>query len=71
MMKYTQVRENKSLLYLRLVKPQVGPPSSEIIGEGLAIFMDMIEMILDVLDKQIATSPGSQQQTKGLSLNDS
>ena len=26
-------------------------------------------MILDVLDKQIAMSPGSQQQTKGLSLN--
>ena len=27
-------------------------------------------MILDVLDKQVAMSPGSQQQTKGLSLND-
>ena len=32
--------------------------------------MDMIETILDVLDKQVATSPSSQQQTKGLSLND-
>ena len=29
----------------------------------------MTESILDILDKQIATSPGSQQQTKGLSLN--
>ena len=27
-------------------------------------------MILDVLDKQVATSPGSQQHTKGLSSND-
>ena len=52
------------------MKLQVGPPSSEIIGEGAAIFTDMMETILDVLDKQIATSPGSQQQTKGLSLND-
>ena len=30
----------------------------------------MIETILDILDKQVATSPSSQQQTKGLSLND-
>ena len=30
----------------------------------------MMETILDVLDKQVATSPSSQQQTKGLSLND-
>ena len=29
----------------------------------------MTETILDILDKQIAMSPGSQQQTKGLSLN--
>ena len=52
------------------LKPQVGQPSSEIIGEGVAIFTDMTETILDVLDKQIAMTPGSQQQTKGLSLND-
>ena len=50
------------------LKPQVGPPSSEIIGEGVAIFTDMTEIILDILNKQIAMSPGSQQQTKGLSL---
>ena len=29
----------------------------------------MTEPILDVLDKQIATSPGSQQHIKGLSSN--
>ena len=45
-------------------------PSSEIIREGAAIFMDMTEMILDVLDKQVAASPGSQQPTKGLFSKD-
>ena len=45
-------------------------PSSEIIGEGAAIFMDMTEMILDVLDKQVAMSPSSQQHTQWLSSND-
>ena len=30
----------------------------------------MTETILDILDKQVATSPGSQQHTKGLSSND-
>ena len=49
------------------LKLQVVSPSSEIIGEGAAIFM---ETILDVLDKQVATSPSSQQQPKGLSSND-
>ena len=52
------------------VKLQMGLPSSEIIGEGAAIFMDMKETILDVLDKQVAVSPGSQQPTKGLSSKD-
>ena len=32
--------------------------------------MDMTEMILDILDKQVAMSPGSQQHTKGLSSKD-
>ena len=45
-------------------------PSSEIIGEGAAIFTDMMETILDILDKQVAASPGSQQPTKGLSSKD-
>ena len=30
----------------------------------------MTETILDILDKQVAMSPGSQQQTKGLSAKD-
>ena len=47
------------------VKSQVGPPSSDIIGEGAAIFTDMTETILDIRDKQIAMSPCSQQQAKG------
>ena len=45
-------------------------PSSEIIGEGAAIFTDMTEMILDVLDKQVLTSPGSQQPTKEIPKKD-
>ena len=39
-------------------------PSSEIIGEGAAIFTYMTEIILDVLDKQVIMSPGPQQITK-------
>ena len=62
-------REQVSLTHETL-KPQVGSPTSEIIGEGVAIFTDMMETILDVLDKQVAMSPGSQQQTKGLSAKD-
>ena len=52
------------------LKPQVASPSSEIIGEGAAIFTDMTETILDILDKQVIMSPGSQQHTTGLSSND-
>ena len=52
------------------LQPQVVSPSSEIIGEGTAIFTDMTETILNVLDKQVAMSPGSQQQNKGLSSDD-
>ena len=47
------------------LKPQIGPPGSDIIGEGVAIFTDMTKTILDILDKQIATLSGSQQQVKG------
>ena len=46
------------------MKPQIVSPNSELIGEGAAIFMDMTEMILDVLDKQMVTSPDSQQYDK-------
>ena len=52
------------------VKPQMASPSSEIIGEDAAIFTDMMETILDILDKQVAMSPGSQQLTKELSSKD-
>ena len=49
------------------MKLQVTSPSSDIIGEGAAIFTDMTETILDILDKQMVTSSGSQQHTKNLS----
>ena len=49
------------------VKLQLTPPSSEIIGEGAAVFTDMTETILDILDKQVSTSPDSQQHAKKLS----
>ena len=47
------------------VGPQITPPSSEIIGEGAAIFTDMTEMVLDVLDKQVVL-PNSSQHAKRL-----
>ena len=53
------------------VKPQLTTPSSDIIGEGAAVFTDMTETILDVLDKQVNTSSSSQQSDKRLfSKND-
>ena len=51
------------------VQPHVVSPGSEIIGEGAAVFTDMMETILNVLDKQIAMAPDTQQ-SKGLSSND-
>ena len=48
---------------------RVVSPSSEIIGEGAAIFIDMTETILNVLDQQIAMAPDTQQ-LKGLSPSD-
>ena len=51
------------------LQPRVVSPSSEIIGEGAAIFTDMMETILNVLDKQVAMTPETQQ-TKGLSSSD-
>ena len=41
-------------------------PSSEIIGEGAAVFTDMTETILNTLDQQVAMTPDAQQ-SKGLS----
>ena len=51
------------------MQPRVVSPSSEITGEGTAIFTDITETILNVLDKQIATAPDTQQ-SKGLSPSD-
>ena len=48
---------------------RVVSPSSEIIGEGAAIFTDMTETILNVLDQQIAMAPDAQQ-SEGLSPSD-
>ena len=38
------------------LKHRVVSPSSEIIGEGTAIFTDMTETILNALDQQMAMS---------------
>ena len=43
------------------MKPRVVSPSSEIIGEGAAIFTDMMETILDALDQQMAMSSDIQK----------
>ena len=51
------------------LKHRVVSPSSEIIGEGAAIFTDMTETILNVLDQQMAMTPDTQQ-SKGLSSID-
>ena len=51
------------------LQPHIVSPSSEIIGEGAAIFTDMMETILNVLDKQIAMAP-DMQHSKGLSSSD-
>ena len=59
-----QVSVPKESLQHRVVSP-----SSEIIGEGVAIFTDMTETILNVLDQQIAMAPDTQQ-SKGLSPSD-
>ena len=48
------------------LKHRVVSPSSEIIGEGAAIFTDMMETILNILDQQMAMTPDTQQ-LKGLS----
>ena len=52
------------------LKHRVVSPSSEIIGEGAAIFTDMMETILNALDQQMFITPDTQQ-SKGLSPIDS
>ena len=43
------------------LKHRVVSPSSEIIGEGAAIFTDMTETILNALDQQMAMSSDVQK----------
>ena len=59
-----QVSLPKETLQHRVVSSR-----SEIIREGAAIFTDMMETILNVLDQQIAMAPDIQQ-SKGLSPSD-
>ena len=65
---HLSLREQVSLPKETL-QPRVVSPSSEIIGEGAAIFTDMTETILNVLDQQVAMAPDTQQ-SKGLSSSD-
>ena len=51
------------------LKHRVVSASSEIIGEGAAIFTDMTETILDALDQHVTMTPDTQQ-LKGLSPTD-
>ena len=65
---HTSQREQTSIPKDPL-KCRVVLSSSEIIGEGTAIFTDMTETILNVLDQQMAMTPDTQQ-SKGLSSID-
>ena len=52
------------------LKCGVVSPSSEIIGEGAAIFTDMTETMLTALDQQMAMSCDAQKLEGKLSGND-
>ena len=64
------VHDDANLHQREQMRPCMASPKSEIIGEGAAIFTDMTETILDVLDKQVIASPGSQQITKDIPNKD-
>ena len=51
------------------LKPRVVSPSSEIIGEGAAIFMDMTETIWNTLDQHLAMS-SDVQKLEGLPIGE-
>ena len=59
-MEHTSQREHVCLTTDPL-KHQVVSPSSEIIGEGAAIFTDMMETMLTALDQQMAMSSDAQK----------
>ena len=63
---YPGQREHASISKDSL-KPRVVSPSSEIIGEGAAIFTDMTETRLNALDQQMAITSDTKQ-LKGLSM---
>ena len=70
MEKTLPVYDDANLHQREQMQPQMTSPRSEIIGEGAAIFTDMTEMILDILDKKVITSPDSQQITKEIPNKD-
>ena len=51
------------------LKPRVVSPSSKIIGEGVAIFMDMTETILNTLDQHLVMS-SDVQKLEGLPIGE-
>ena len=57
---HTSQREHVSMTTEPL-KHRVVSPSSEIIGEGVAIFTDMMETMLTALDQQMAMSSETQK----------
>ena len=70
MEKTLPIHDDANLHQREQMRPCVVSPRSEIIGEGAAIFTDMTETILDILDKQVIMSPGSQQITKDIPNKD-
>ena len=57
--KSLSIYDDASLHEREQMIPSVASPKPGIIGEGAAVFTDMTETILDALDKQVVTSPGS------------
>ena len=54
------VHDDANLHQREQMQSHAASPKSDIIGEGAAIFTDMMETILDALDKQVIAPPGSQ-----------
>ena len=63
--KSLSIYDDASLHEREQMRPSVASTKPGIIGEGAAVFTDMTETILDALDKQVVTSPGSQQVSIG------
>ena len=67
-LEHSSQRETASVMKDPL-EHRVVSPSSEIIGEGAAIFTDMTETILNTLDQQMAM-PSDEQKLKDFLLGD-